>query len=84
MTEIKKQQRDLVASIKAELTEENDYIPSPFWHSVWFKPSSGRFLFGEKYIRYRVVEQLIANKTLVFKGVEIYQGEKMLRYVLSE
>jgi hypothetical protein len=83
MINIKKQQQDLVASIKEELSEENEYKPSSFWHSVWFQPSAGRFLFGDRYTRYRVVEPLIANKTLVFKGVESHQGEKMLRYVLS-
>jgi hypothetical protein len=47
------------------------------------EPSSGRFLFADQYTRYEVVEPLIENKTLVFKGIESHQGEKMLRYVLS-
>ena len=81
---IEKQQQDLVASIKHELGKENEfYKPSSFWHSVWFQPSSGRFLFADQYTRYEVVEPLIENKTLVFKGVESHQGEQMLRYVLS-
>lgn len=81
---IEKQQQDLIASIKHELAKENEfYKPSSFWHSVWFQPTSARFVFGDQYIRYEVVEPLIENQTLVFKGVEIHQGEKMLRYVLS-
>jgi hypothetical protein len=80
----KKQQQDLVASIKDELSKENEFHkPSSFWHSVWFQPSSGRFLFADQYTRYEVVEPLIENKTLVFKSVESHQGEQMLRYVLS-
>lgn len=83
MINIKEQQQDLIALIKQELAEGNEYKPSSFFHSVWFQPSSGRFLFEDLYTRYSVVEPLIANKTLVFKGVENHQGEKMLRYVLS-
>jgi len=81
---IEKQQQDLVASIKHELSKKNKfYKPSSFYHSVWFQPSSGRFLFADQYTRYEVIEPLIKNKTLVFKGVGNHQGEKMLRYVLS-
>ena len=41
-----KQQQDLVDSIKHELAKENEfYKPSSYFHSVWFQPSSGRFLF---------------------------------------
>jgi hypothetical protein len=80
-----KQQQDLVASIKHELAKENEfYKSSSFWHSVWFQPSSGRFLFADQYTRYEVVEPLIENKTLIFVGSENHQGEQMLRYVLSE
>jgi hypothetical protein len=80
-----KQQQDLVASIKHELAKENEfYKPSSYFHSVWLQPSSGRFLFADQYTRYEVVEPLIENKTLVFVGVENHQGEKMLRYVLSQ
>lgn len=81
---IEKQQHDLVACIQHELAKENEfYKPSSFWHSVFFRPSSGRFLYADEYIRYEVVEPLIENRTLIFKGFEIHQGEQMLRYVLS-
>jgi hypothetical protein len=84
--DIEKQQQSLVALIKDELTlakEDESYKPSSYWHSVWFQPSSGRFLFADQYTRYEVVEPLIENKTLIFEGIENHQGEKMLRYVLS-
>jgi len=81
---VKKQQQDLVDSIKHELAKENEfYKPSSYFHSVWFQPSSGRFLFADQYTRYEIVEPLIENKTLAFKGIENHQGEKMLRYSLS-
>jgi hypothetical protein len=80
-----KQQQDLVDSIKHELSKKNKFHkPSSFWHSVWFHPLSGRFLFADQFIRYEVVEPLIENKTIVFKGIENHQGEKMFRYVLSQ
>jgi hypothetical protein len=79
-----KQQQDLVDSIKHELAKENEfYKPCSYFHSVWFQPSSGRFLFADQYTRYEVVEPLIENKTLTFKGIENHQGEQMFRYVLS-
>ena len=81
---IENQQQDLVASIKHELAKDDGfYKGSSMWHSVWFQPSSGRFLFADQYTRYEVIEPLIENKTLTFQSVESHQGEQMLRYVLS-
>lgn len=75
----------LVASIKHELAKGNEvYKPLSSYHSVWFQPSLGRFLFGDRHLKYEVVESLIDNKTLIFNGVESHQGEEMLRYVLRE
>lgn len=80
-----KQQQDLIASIKNELSKEIDFSkPCSYFHSVWFQPSSGRFIYADQYTRYEVVEPLIENKTLIFKGVENHQGEQMLRYVLYQ
>lgn len=80
---IEKQQQYLVTAIKQELSREDEfYKPSPFWHSVWFQPSTGRFLFADNYIKYEVIEPLIENKTFIYKGYENHQGEQMLRYVV--
>jgi hypothetical protein len=80
-----KHQQELIALIRQELANKDEfYRPSSYFHSVWFQPSSGRFLYADKYTRYEIVEPLIKNKTLVFKGIENHQDEKMLRYVLSE
>lgn len=82
--DLEKQQQDLVSSIKNELSKEGEFNkPSSFLHSVWFQPSTGRFLYYDQYTRYEVIEPLIENHTLVFKGIENHQGEKMLRYALS-
>ena len=85
MTPVEQQQEYLIASIRQEIEGAYKYFnPSSFRHSVWFQPSSGRFLYDDRYRRYEVIEPLIENKTLVFKGIEKHQGEKMLRYTLTQ
>jgi len=74
-------QQGIINRIKEELKSHKK--PSSYYHSVWFRPLTGRFLFEDMYVYYEVIEPLIDNKTLVFKGVENHQGEKMLRYVLA-
>lgn len=79
------QQQDIINTIKEELKKKDMRCmkPSSYRHSVWFRPLTGIFLFEDMYVYYEVIEPLIDNKTLVFKGVENHQGEKMLRYVLA-
>lgn len=85
MTPVEQQQEALIASIRQEIEGTYKYFnPSAFRDSVWFQPSSGRFLYDYRYRRYEVIEPLIKNKTLVFKGIEKHQGEKMLRYTLTQ
>jgi hypothetical protein len=82
--DIKKQQEDLVNSIKNELSLKSKiYKTSPYRDSVWFQPKSGRFLFDDTFRKYEIIEPLIESGEFVFKGIENHQGEKMLRYVLS-
>ncbi|TDE45488.1 hypothetical protein E0I26_05935 [Flavobacterium rhamnosiphilum] len=82
--DIKKQQEDLVTSIKNELSLKSKiYKPSLYLDSVWFQPKTGRFLFNDTFKRYEIVEPLIECGVLIFKGIENHQDEKMLRYVLS-
>lgn len=84
--DIKQQQEAIVASMKAEVSkQETDWDKkSSFLHSVWFQPATGRFIFNDLFTRYEVIEPLIEDKTLQFKGVEQHQDEQMLRYVLSQ
>ena len=56
---------------------------SKYLNSIWFMPESGRFLFNDRFIHFDFVDPLIQSKTIVFKGIEIHQGERILRYVLS-
>ena len=85
MIPVKQQQEYLIASIRQEIEGMNKHFnPSSYRHSVWFQPSSGRFLYDDRYRRYEVIEPLIKNKTLVFQGIEKHQGEKMLRYTLTQ
>jgi len=78
-------QQDIINTIKEELKKKDMRCmrPSSYYHSVWLRPLTGRFLFADRYVYYEVIEPLIDNKTLIFKGVENHQGEKMLRYVLA-
>jgi hypothetical protein len=69
-----------------EMREEvgsTTHKPSSFLHSVWFEPTSGRFLFEDSHIPYEIIEPLIYNNTLTYKGIENHQAEKMLRYILA-
>jgi len=80
----KKQQKALIECINHELAKKTGfYKPSPYYHSVWFQCSTGRFIYADKILDFDVVVPLIENKTLVFKAVVNHQGEKMLRYVLA-
>lgn len=82
--DIKKQQEDLVTSIKNELSLKSKfYKTSPYKDSVWFQPKSGSFLYDDTFRSYEIVQPLIKSGVLIFKGIENHQTEKMLRYVLS-
>ena len=81
---IEKQQKAIIEAIEHELSLANDfYTPQGMFHSVWFFPERGMFMYADCLVRHEVIRPLIENKTLVFKGVEIHQGELMPRYVLS-
>ena len=77
-------QRKIIEAIEHELSLEDEfYKPQSMFHSVWFFPERGMFMYADCLVRHEVIRPLIENKTLVFKGVEQHQGEPMLRYVLS-
>ena len=77
-------QRKLIEAIEHELSLEDEfYKPQGMFHSVWFLPESGMFMYADCLVRHEVICPLIQNKTLVFKGIEKHQGELMPRYVLS-
>lgn len=82
--DVKKQQQDLIDSIKSELAKERKFNkPSSFKHSIWFCPTTGGFLYDDRCLKDEIVRPLIEAKIIVFKGMETHQGEKMLRYILS-
>lgn len=80
---IEKQQNKIIDSIKKELSKDNILKPSSFRNSVWFQPDCAKFLYDDVCISNKVIEPLIDNEVLIFKGIENHQGERMLRYVLS-
>ena len=81
--QIQLSQRKIIEAIEYELSLEDEfYKPQSMFHSVWFFPERGMFMYADCLIRHEVIRPLIENKTLVFKGVEQHQGELMPRYVL--
>mgnify|MGYP006331725593 FL=1 len=77
-------QRKIIEAIEHELSLEDEfYKPKGMFHSVWFLPECGMFMYADCLVRHEVILPLIENKTLVFKGIEQHQGEPMPRYVLS-
>jgi len=81
MNILNKQQAKIVASIKEELQLDR---PSGMFHSVWFAPQIGVFLYADFAVKHEVMQPLIENGLFVYKGLEKHQGEKMPRYVLSD
>ena len=74
----------IIEAIEHELSLEDEfYKPQGMFHSVWFLPERGMFMYADCLVRHEVIRPLIENKTLVFKGIEQHQGEPMPRYVLS-
>lgn len=69
-----------VVSMRKELDRAN---PSSFFHSVWFCPKMGRFMYNDQIMRYELIEPLISCGILAFKRYTLHQGKLMLRYVLS-
>ena len=80
---IEQKQNRIIDSIKKELSNDNAFKASPFRHSVWFQPDCAKFLYNDQYVNHEVIEPLIDNEVLIFKGIENHQGEQMIRYVLS-
>ena len=77
-------QRKIIEAIEHELSLKDEfYEPQSMFHSVWFFPECGMFMYADCLVRHEVIRPLIENKTLVFKGVEKHQGELMPRYVLN-
>ena len=81
---IEKQQKAIIEAIEHELSLANDfYTPQGMFHSVWFLPDAGEFMYADTLIKHEVIKPLIEAKKLVYKGIEIHQGELMPRYVLN-
>jgi hypothetical protein len=84
MINIETQQQYIIDSINEERQKTHKFdLRNPFREAVYFEPSYGRFLFDDGYIRYEVIEPLIADGTLVYKEFAMHQGDKMLKYVLG-
>ena len=81
---IEKQQKAIIKAIEHELSKADEfYKPQGMFHSVWFLPDAGEFMYADALVKHEVIKPLIEAKKLVYKGIEKHQGELMPRYVLS-
>lgn len=78
---IKEQQELIISSIKEELSTEKT-LRYLYLTAVYLDPSNARFLFNDMYVKYEVIEPLINNGTLKYKGIKSHQGIKMYKYSL--
>jgi len=83
-------QLKIIATIKEELSTQKElYVGTPkkylssFRTGVYYQPTSGKFLFDDHYVLYEDIIYLIKRKILLFKGFEVHQNEKMVRYELN-
>ena len=82
--DIEIQQRSIIESIEYELSLADEfYKPQGMFHSVWFLPDAGEFMYADMLVKHDVIKPLIEAKKLVYKGIEQHQGQQMPRYVLS-
>jgi len=82
--DIEKHQKAIIEAIEHELSLANEfYKPQGMFHSVWFVPDIGEFMYADALVKHEVIRPLIKNKTLTFKCIENHQGEPMPRYVLT-
>ena len=80
---IEKQQKAIIEAIEHELSLANEfYKPQGMFHSIWFLPDAGEFMYADTLVKHEVIKPLIEAKKLVYKGIEKHQGELMPRYVL--
>jgi len=75
-------QTGLITDIKAHLKERKFLNKKPSSHRahIWFYPNTGVFIYDDKELPHKEIQELILSQTLVFKGFFHYQGQKMPRY----
>jgi len=60
--------------------EEMKAYPCRHWASIWFYPERGVFLYADLILESKIFHFLKETDRIVFKGIESYQDEKMIRY----
>jgi len=79
------EQQHIVDVIKNELAKHNKYYASSnYFNAVWFQPSSANFILTDKRVNHEIIKPLIDSNILVYKGIEVHQGEKMIKYSLKK
>lgn len=75
-----KMKEEIISIMKNEILNKEQ---SSFKNSIWFQPITARFIFDDVFVQSSIVEVLIESEIIIFKGYEVHQDEKMLKYVLS-
>ena len=84
LDKVELQQKAIIEAIEKELGKDNSiYKPQGMFHSVWFLPDVGEFMYNDTLVKNEVIKPLIEVKKLIYKGIEKHQGKQMPRYVLS-
>jgi hypothetical protein len=65
-----------------QLMNDESYNESSFYNAIYFQPTSGMFLYADKYIKSEAIIELIDNKVIENVGTHTHQGELMVKYIL--
>ena len=71
-------QNYIVNSI-TEYKLDNNYLQNMFY-CVFFQPSTGKFLFEDRYYHWEIIFPMIEKDILKFTGIKKHQGELMPSY----
>ncbi|MCU0436669.1 MAG: hypothetical protein MUC49_02060 [Raineya sp.] len=82
ITEKQKKMQDLILQYMNEESVKKQ--PSLTWGYVWFDPKEAVFFYSSIHIKNEVIQPLIKGKKIVFKGIKLNYGRKLLQYTLSE
>jgi len=75
----------IIESIKKELAQNDKYYtPSSWRYAVYYLPDCGEFIYNDSVVNYSVIQLMIKDKTLIYDGIKMHQGELMPRYILNK
>jgi hypothetical protein len=73
-------QKELVKQIANAIAKKY----GSFHDAVWFLPERGIYMYCDAPLRFEIAYPLIEVKVLKSDGINMHQGEEMVKYVLTE